>query len=979
MKRILFFLVSALCFSASARELIIAEKNGRSAWQIVVPDPAGNKALDDYVALGGRVIRTAVKKASGVTLSLVTESRKKEGVPAIYVGNTRALAKTGLSSKDFEPWEHAIAVRGNEIFLYGADLPNPHKKHDYFPAYTFPDYFIHFSVGSLKAACTFAEKFLNTRFVVPSQNNYGEHEGVRTLPLKKISVPNNFAYRKKPRFYHSGDTGGLLYMTANNFYPRYGMDSGSHYHIRAIDQEKYFKTNPEYFALINGKRHYHKGSAIHAARPQYCLSNPDVQRLIYQEALKRADLGFKLVLFSQSDGFLGCECTPCRKMYNTSSWGEKLWRLHTELAEKLVKDRPGVVAGIHCYGPSHIVPKTVKKFPGKGIYIWMSPIDTKLLKGFEKFNVLGIMGSTYYMGTYKASGYAPAVDFDFIEKKIKFLNATQVTVLHNYGVKTSLALNGPWSYAFGKLCGDPALDTGKLLDEFVLYAFGEKAAPHMHKFYSLINERSKKFPDAHDDDVNDFKRKRLTSDILWFRRFTPAVLAELQKHLAEAEKVWIKSKFTDILKSEFQYLLLTAEVNNAANYMMQNNSAANRKALANAIIKRNKWLNALPRRGKNSVGPFGYTNFAQLKAGGYMAGVFLGAFNSDPEQLLKEKRSLELKKVSGFNDPAWQGIASVSLMKRSSGLPDADASFKMAFTDKALLILCSAPLETAPSSPAPARDSKNLWQYPLWEIFAANGNDRRQFVFSAAEKSCFDARINGADQTLEEWNPPWSHKDKVENGRWSSQVTIPFKTLGIDPEAERKIQMQFAFYDGNGHYYQWNLFAGRGLKTINGFGDVRFGTFKDSVKKIDVDGTFKNEKSWRKNPAQVWSRVVKGDKGNHLEFGYEKLSWGGVRTGKTFLLEENEQAILTFTVRGEGTLFAGAGWVNSGGKFAGNSPQGVSHKLTEKPQTFTHVIKLDSILAGKDAFRFYPALFLQSPGGKAVVENVSLTIEPLKK
>ena len=51
MKRILFFLVSALCFSASARELIIAEKNGRSAWQIVVPDPAGGKAVVENVSL----------------------------------------------------------------------------------------------------------------------------------------------------------------------------------------------------------------------------------------------------------------------------------------------------------------------------------------------------------------------------------------------------------------------------------------------------------------------------------------------------------------------------------------------------------------------------------------------------------------------------------------------------------------------------------------------------------------------------------------------------------------------------------------------------------------------------------------------------------------------------------------------------------------------------------------------------------------
>ena len=55
MKKIIFFLLPALLLPCTAKELIIAEKNCNSAWQIVVPEPVGNKALDDYVALGGKV------------------------------------------------------------------------------------------------------------------------------------------------------------------------------------------------------------------------------------------------------------------------------------------------------------------------------------------------------------------------------------------------------------------------------------------------------------------------------------------------------------------------------------------------------------------------------------------------------------------------------------------------------------------------------------------------------------------------------------------------------------------------------------------------------------------------------------------------------------------------------------------------------------------------------------------------------------
>ena len=104
MKKTLLVL-AALCgiTFVPAGELVIAD-GGKSPYQIVVPEPTGNRALDDYVALGGKVIRTAIKKASGADVPLVTESKKIPGKPAVYVGNVKALAQAGLSSQDFEVW-----------------------------------------------------------------------------------------------------------------------------------------------------------------------------------------------------------------------------------------------------------------------------------------------------------------------------------------------------------------------------------------------------------------------------------------------------------------------------------------------------------------------------------------------------------------------------------------------------------------------------------------------------------------------------------------------------------------------------------------------------------------------------------------------------------------------------------------------------------------------------------------------------------
>ena len=156
MKKNLLLLLTVCCCVWAQAAVIVADK-GKSDYQIVVPESCGDKTLDEYVTLGGKVIQTAVFKAAGVKLPLVTESKKLPGKPAIYVGNTKAAAKAGLLSKNFAAWEHAIVVKGKDIFCYGKDAGNPYKKSNMFPALKYPKYFVHFTNGSLKAVCVFAE------------------------------------------------------------------------------------------------------------------------------------------------------------------------------------------------------------------------------------------------------------------------------------------------------------------------------------------------------------------------------------------------------------------------------------------------------------------------------------------------------------------------------------------------------------------------------------------------------------------------------------------------------------------------------------------------------------------------------------------------------------------------------------------------------------------------------------------------------
>ena len=458
MKKFLLLLLLGCTYLLSA--LTIADGK-RSDYQIVVPDPAdGEKFLHKYVSLGGQLIQNAIKKASGAELPLVTESKMIPGKPAIYVGNTKAAAKNGLSSKNFKLWEHAIVVRGKDVFCYGRDLGNPFKKLRH------PGYYKNYVLGSLKSACTFVENFANTKIIYQKHLAYGEHDGVRTLPQKKISIPDNFSYRREGRFRQHADMGGLLFSVANNFYFGHAEAYDVHYHEKALPYKKYAKSNPEYFAIVKGKRF------MNPQRPLYCLSNPKVQELIYKNALERADRGYRIVELGQSDGFSGCECEPCKKMYNTDDWGEKIWRMHIDMAVRLEKDRPGVIPAISSYGPTHKIPDFIKKFPTKRMIIDVAPPKPELLEKWKKYNIDGLVAWTYYFGCYRASSYAPAVDFEYIAKEVKWLRSTPLAYLFNCGITHSPALNGPWIYAYGKLCDDSELDYRKLLKDYCLFAFG---------------------------------------------------------------------------------------------------------------------------------------------------------------------------------------------------------------------------------------------------------------------------------------------------------------------------------------------------------------------------------------------------------------------------------------------------------------------------------------------------------------------------
>ena len=979
------FLLLLLGFCVSGFSLTIAEGK-KSSYQIVVPDATADKNLDGFVELGGKLICSAVRKAAGAEVPLVKESRMIKGKPAIFVGNTKALKAAGLSSAGFAPWEHAITVKGKNIFIYGKDETNPLKNLKY------PHYFIYYINGSLKGACTFAERFLNTRFVGTWFNSYGENDGVRTLPQAKITVPDDFSYRRNPRFRNRvGDSGGLLFSVANNYLFDVGAEYRVHYHAFAIPQAIYYKTNPEYFALIDGKRYFHNEDG--GIRPQYCLSNPEVQKLIYQEALKRADDGLKVIELGQSDGFRPCECAKCKAWYNTSDWGEKLWCFHRDLAAKLAKDRPNVTVAIAAYEPTHQLPKTFKKFPGKGVIIDLAPTTPALVAGFKDFNIRGIVAWTYYFGSYKASGFSPANPFSVLQREAKKLCDSPVSSFYHCGLGTSPHLTGPWSYLWGRMLENPALDVKKELAEYCLFAFGKEAAPHFLKFFTALDERLEKFPLAplkieggYDPAKgNDFSGPQPQYAVeLWNQRYPADVMKKLDELFFAGIKAAGKGNYmVEALKREYEYMRRSAAVCHAATEMEKSNTFANRCKLADAITARNDFLNALPRRKHDSKRLEGQAfyghNIDMLKLGGYMYGIFRGAFHSDPAILKKEIKNLELIKVKDFNDPAWAKIPAQTLLPFGKNCPAVDASFKVAFTDKAVLLKLTAPVKEPPAVTKLSRDDRKLWKNTLWELFFTTGRDTRQFSFSAVPDSRYDSIIfpkkyKRAPYTR--WSPVWQHKDKVVKGVWTSEVTIPFAAVGGVPAAGSVRELQVGFsLPGGKQVYAWNASLTSSFADITGFGKIRFGKRNSAtVRKVGFDTQFlpAKEQGFFTNWVALPGNLKMRKENNALVLEAPVKSYLGIYYRRYVPIEADETAEITVKVSGKGKCQLSLGFFDNAGNWIVNKGS-KNFPLTDKGGSFSCKFRTDEYVA-KGAAQFQVVVFLQRPGGVLKLEDIQLKL-----
>ncbi len=283
--------------------------DGRPEAVVVVasnPTPVAQYAAEELV--------THVERASGARLKVVRE----EEVPAdarvrIHVGATRAAQAAGIDVAQIRPETFVLRTTASGLLIVGGD-----ESGDPLDPGTF--------AGTLFGVYELLERELGVRWLWPGELG-------TFVPKRSTIVVRSIDETKAPRFLQRNVRGGLTFAPKRGelgFSPeaaeeygraqavflrrhRMGRSEKLYYRHAFTDWwEKYGKTHPEWFQLVNGKR----GPTRPGETYSMCVSNPELHREIVRQWRLRRETdpsNEPRYLNVAENGTIGfCECENCR-------------------------------------------------------------------------------------------------------------------------------------------------------------------------------------------------------------------------------------------------------------------------------------------------------------------------------------------------------------------------------------------------------------------------------------------------------------------------------------------------------------------------------------------------------------------------------------------------------------------------------------------------------------------------------------------
>ena len=773
-------------------------------WCVAYPE-AGSKDVNRVLRIAAEEVCDDINEATGLKLKAVPASKAKS--PAIYIGAEFAKS-AGLNLSGLKWYDNAIAEKGGSIYLFGKDRPgrDPEKfgRVDWFRCV----------LPSVKAATRFLETSVGVRFLMPGEI------GKEVPKVEKVELANGTVSKERqPMIYGNGRTDSnrsLIYRIANGIW---GMGVfhtyGGHTYPDACPGDKYFKDHPEYFGLKNGKRMLGRTPGQTAL----CISNPEVEELIVEELKRRFDMGAYVCQLAQHDGGMVCECGKCRAMYGTGDdWGEKLWIFHRNIAERMLKERPGRIVHILSYHMTQHPPKTFKVFPSN-VMIEMCRYNEESFREWKGYTVPhGFTVYTYLAGNYVQPGFVARHSFAYLAMLAKRFHDNGVRGVYRCGTDGDLyGTEGPGYYVYNKLLQDGSCDVNALLSDYCSAAFGP-AAEQMRRFYDTQDARlrmfdriSEGFPSDAAAGLDKYLNARPKNPLdLHGWMFSPDTTALMEECLARAERTAGLSakqkKRLELVRIEFDYAKSLGAISTLhAAYKLRPSKELLAPLLAE-VEKRNAWLDRLF-DGKDVPKQLDGWSEIQLFGPGCKRKIMnvngrllapIGAPLTWPTKMpdgvlpgvgTKKAEALRTSAPPTFADFAakggWNWLGGIAMER----VP-VKARFKALYDDRCLYVLSEGDLADGVELKRFPHDGP-VWDDDAVDIMIAPGDTRDvhyHFIYGADDSSRFDdatglvanpldPMYGKADRT---WNGKgWKAESRREGGKWRSIAAFPYSDFGV--------------------------------------------------------------------------------------------------------------------------------------------------------------------------------------------------------
>ena len=360
--------------------------------------------------------------------------------------------------------------------------------------------------GTLYAVYRFLQDQLGVRYYAPWFTHYPNRS---RLTLGTLNVRGKPAFEYRDPFWfpafdgdwaaRNGSTSATARLQAKHG-GQVTYKGFVHTFYPLVPPATHFKTHPEWFSLVNGKR---VGEGA-----QLCTTDPQLRDFIVEQVKiwLRETPGANIISVSQNDHAGACECPRCAAVdEREGSHAGSLLELVNYVAERIEPEFPNVLVDTLAYQYTRKAPKSLR--PRHNVIIRLCSIECSFAQPLDDpTNELFArdirdwhrLTDRLYIWDYTTdfSHYLlPFPNYYVLGSNVRFFHRNGVVGLFEQGAYQSFSneMSELRAWVLAQLLWNPYQDDRKLVREFVEAYYGKPAARFILEYLGLISKAAKPY------------------------------------------------------------------------------------------------------------------------------------------------------------------------------------------------------------------------------------------------------------------------------------------------------------------------------------------------------------------------------------------------------------------------------------------------------------------------------------------------------